>query len=93
MLVSADTKGTLRLWKKNISQAGKGFSLESMRANDLEQWKPHHTIQAHSESISCLYVKGEHLVTGSSDSCVKIWKITREGKSIGSIPQFDPHLY
>jgi elongator complex protein 2 len=81
MIVSADTKGTLRLWRKNISQAGKGFSLGLMRANDIKQWKAHCTIQAHSESISCLFVEGEYLVTGSSDSCVKIWKVTVEDKS------------
>lgn len=80
MIVSADTKGTLRLWRKNIFQAGKGFSLGLMLAN-VEQWKAHHTIQAHSESISCLFVKGEHLITGSSDSCVKIWKVAVEDKS------------
>jgi WD40 repeat protein len=78
--VSADTKGTLRLWRKNISQAGKGFSLVLFRANDIGQWKTHRIIQAHSKSISCLYVKGEHLVTGSSDSCVKVWKVTEERK-------------
>ena len=36
MIVSADTKGTLRLWRKNISQAGKGFSPGLMRANGIE---------------------------------------------------------
>jgi WD40 repeat protein len=81
MIVSADTKGTLRLWRKNTSQAGKGFYLGLMRANDIEQWRAHCTIQAHSESISCLYVKGEHLVTGSSDSCVKFWKVAVEDDS------------
>ena len=81
MIVSADTKGALRLWRKNLSQAGKGFSFGLMRANDIEQWKAHCTIQAHSESISCLFVEGEYLVTGSSDSCVKIWKVTAEDKS------------
>ena len=86
--MSADTKGTLRLWRKNISQAGKGFSLGLLRANDIGQWKAHRTIQAHSKSISCLNVKGEHLVTGSSDSCVKIWKVTKECKS--GISKFYP---
>jgi elongator complex protein 2 len=86
IIVSADTKGTLRLWRKNISQAGKRFSLGLFRANDIGQWKAHHTIQAHSKSISCIYVKGEHLATGSSDSSVKIWKITEECKS--SISKF-----
>ena len=81
IIASADTKGTLRLWRKNISQAGKGFPLRLLRANDIGQWKAHRTIQAHSKSISCLYVNGEHLVTGSSDSCVKIWNVTNEGKS------------
>lgn len=81
MIASADAKGALRLWKKNISQAGKGFSFGLIPANKLEQWNTHLTIQAHSESISSLYVKGEHLVSGSSDSCVKIWKVTGEDKS------------
>lgn len=81
MIVSADSKGTLRLWKRNMSQAGKGFSFALMRANGIGQWKENRTIQAHSDSISCLYVKGENLVTGSSDSCVKIWKVTEEDKS------------
>lgn len=81
IIVSADTKGTLRLWRKNMSQAGKGFSVGLLRANDIGQWKAHRTIQAHYKSISSLYVKGEHLVTGSSDSCVKIWKVTEECKS------------
>ena len=79
--MSADAKGSLRLWRKNISQAGKGFSLGLLRANDIGQWKAHRTIQAHSKSISCLYVKGEHLITGSSDSCVKIWKVTEKCKT------------
>lgn len=86
--MSADTKGTLRLWRKNISQAGKGFSLGLLGANDIGQWKALRIIQAHSISISCLYVKGEHLVTGSSDSCVKVWKVTEECKS--DISKFYP---
>lgn len=90
MIVSTDAKGTLRLWKKNISQAGKGFCLILMQANDVEQWKAHRTVQAHSESISCLYVKGEYLVTGSSDSCVKIWKMIEEDKS--DISRFYPPI-
>ena len=93
--MSADTKGTLRLWRKNISQAGKGLSLGLLRTNDIGQWKAHRAIQAHSKSISCLFVKGEHLVTGSSDSCVKIWKVTEECKSDISkfYPYFDPHVF
>lgn len=86
--MSADTKGTLRLWRKNISQAGKRFSFGLLRANDIGQWKAYRTFQAHSKSISCLYVKGEHLVTGSSDSCVKIWKVIEEDKS--GISRFYP---
>ena len=85
IIVSTDTKGTLRLWRKNISQAGKGFSLGLLRANDIGQWKALRTIQAHSKSISCLYVKAGHLVTGSSDSCVKFWKVGEECKQILSL--------
>ncbi|KDR83805.1 hypothetical protein GALMADRAFT_236196 [Galerina marginata CBS 339.88] len=38
------------------------------------QWNITSTIQAHSKSISTLCVQGSRIVTGSSDSSVKIWK-------------------
>ncbi|KAF9482447.1 WD40 repeat-like protein [Pholiota conissans] len=38
------------------------------------EWENSVAIQAHSNSISTLCVQGDRIVTGSSDSSVKIWK-------------------
>ncbi|KAG5638999.1 hypothetical protein H0H81_007907 [Sphagnurus paluster] len=48
------------------------------------QWTRTGKAQAHIKSISSLCVLDEWLATGSSDACVKIWKIIRNGEDSGT---------
>ncbi|KAF8165405.1 WD40 repeat-like protein [Crassisporium funariophilum] len=63
IIISADAKGALRSWRRGSSQAGKALD---------------GSIQAHSEGISSVCVQGNRIVTGSSDSLVKIWQLVEE---------------
>ncbi|KAF4619125.1 hypothetical protein D9613_005202 [Agrocybe pediades] len=63
-LLSANDTGVLILWKKTSNQAGKPTSCWNLVA----------TAQAHKRSISTLSVLDTRIVTGSSDSSLKIWK-------------------
>ncbi|EPT02855.1 hypothetical protein FOMPIDRAFT_1159982 [Fomitopsis schrenkii] len=61
--VSADDKGVLRVWRRAFDQAC------------LPPWRTTCAKQAHEKSISALAVQGTLLITGSSDSRVKIWRV------------------
>lgn len=50
------------------------------------QWKNTANIQAHLKAISTLCVQGNRVITGSSDSCIKIWSFV-EGNEQGSLFQ------
>ncbi len=43
--------------------------------NPAPQWKSTMIVQAHRKSISCLEVLGDVVVTGSSESMIKVWHI------------------
>ncbi|KAH9482449.1 Elongator complex protein 2 [Psilocybe cubensis] len=62
ILIAANEAGMLNCWRKK--------SLDS-------EWTLTSTDQAHSASISTLSVQGARIVTGSSDSSIKIWKYTQ----------------
>ncbi|KAI9001254.1 WD40 repeat-like protein [Trametes punicea] len=57
--VSADEKGVIRLWKKPPDS----------------QWRSCAAQQAHKGSIVSLAIQGRLVVSGASDSAVKVWQI------------------
>ncbi|KAH9844010.1 WD40 repeat-like protein, partial [Rhodofomes roseus] len=48
-------------------------------STDDKGWKSTYTVRAHEKPISALAVHGTLLVTGASDSTVKIWRIKQNG--------------
>jgi len=48
-------------------------------------------IQAHLKAISTLCVEGNRVITGSSDSCIKIWSFV-EGHEKGSLSPLTKQL-
>jgi len=49
------------------------------------QWTNSCSLKAHTKSISTISVLGDCIVTGSSDSSVKVWKVLK-GAEKGIIP-------
>lgn len=78
LFVSADENGLLKCWRNFGSEACIIYS-NSGRTNlitvDL-QWKATGITQAHSKPVSAIAVLDQCLVTGGSDSNVKIWKLS-----------------
>ncbi|KAI0254274.1 WD40 repeat-like protein [Lactifluus subvellereus] len=63
-ILSTDDTGSLRLWR-----------------NSNSSWAPSPKVQAHTKAVSALCVNTEAgcIVTGSSDSQLKVWKIAEQG--------------
>ena len=81
LFVSGDDKGVLRFWKFDGSQAcSSGVSSMDTHNNASSlQWKSFAAHRAHRSGISSLAAFGQIVVTGASDSMVKVWK-THEDK-------------
>ncbi|KAH7930113.1 WD40 repeat-like protein [Leucogyrophana mollusca] len=75
--VSADDKGWLRCWRKSGLQA---------RLASRCIWLTTATVQAHEKAISSLCVFDRFVVTGSSDSSVKVWNI-HQAEENGGLPE------
>ncbi|KAI0269264.1 WD40 repeat-like protein [Gloeopeniophorella convolvens] len=72
-ILSADDTGAVMLWRKAESK-----------------WASSQTLQAHEKAISalCVLANGDCIVTGSSDSSLKVWKVGEQGnlEEVQSIP-------
>ncbi|KIY51598.1 WD40 repeat-like protein [Fistulina hepatica ATCC 64428] len=66
ILVSGDDKGVLKCWNKRNSQVSQSLNL---------WWVVSGRHPAHSQSISTICVYGSCIVSGSSDSTIKIWEM------------------
>ncbi|KZS97971.1 WD40 repeat-like protein [Sistotremastrum niveocremeum HHB9708] len=73
LLASADENGVVLLRRK--TQDGK--------------WKISSKTQAHTKSISALTSSGDLLVTGASDSLVKVWSIAEHNDSLVEVQSID----
>lgn len=77
--VSGDDKGVLRCWERSGSQV----TLNSLISDPLtltcsahsSQWSVKQKIQAHGQPFSCMTYFDGYLITGSSDSAVKVWTV------------------
>lgn len=74
-LVSGDDKGHLILWNRNGSLVSSRFS----RQNEADwigiKWAPvSTTAKAHERGVTALAALGDIVVSGGSDSRVKVWK-------------------
>ena len=86
-LLSADDTGSMRLWRKLNSsvRTSRNICVLHRVLNFLialaVQWVPSPSIQAHSKSISalCSHAQAGCIVTGSSDSLLKSWKLGEQG--------------
>lgn len=79
LLVSADDKGILKLWKNDQPQVCKScLSRTSITSTLSLQWHSHVTRQAHKTGIASLAVHERYIVTGASDGIVKVWAISED---------------
>jgi elongator complex protein 2 len=92
--ISGDDKGVLRCWEKSGSQV----TPNSLAPNPLaltcsarpSQWSIKQKIKAHGQPLSCMSYFDGYLLTGSSDSTVKVWTVDPKngaGTLIVSLPQ------
>lgn len=75
-LVTADDKGSLRSWEFLDGKAGKITYTSAPVLMENFQWTHKHTVSAHKSAISSLAVYGTYIVSGASDSQVKVWELT-----------------
>ena len=76
---SGDDKGVLRCWEKSGSQV----TPNSFISNPLtltssarpSQWTVKQKVRAHGQPLSCMTYFDGYLITGSSDSTVKVWTV------------------
>jgi len=77
--VSGDDKGVLRCWEESGSQVTPNDLVPNSPAltnpSIPSQWSTRKKIQAHAQPISCMSYFDGYLVTGSSDSTVKVWTV------------------
>ena len=85
---SADEKGVVQAWRKGESEVRVYYrtSQEALLTDACRsKWVHALAVQAHRESISALTSFNDLLVTGSSDSSVKIWKIEQGEKGLTTL--------
>ncbi|KAK7049584.1 Elongator subunit elp2 [Paramarasmius palmivorus] len=76
--ISADDKGVVHYWtKEGGSQARQTLSITLRTCTHSPQWKSS-KFQAHEKAVSSMCASNDCLVTGSSDSSVKVWKFSKE---------------
>src|SRR5882757_3815966 len=76
LFVSGDDNAVVRCWQKSGSQVTSADVGQNFISLALPfQWSPKQKIQAHGKSIYCMTYYEGYLITGSSDSTVKVWTV------------------
>lgn len=73
--VSGDDKGVLRCWERSGSQVTPADLMRTPTLTNPSWWSTRQSVQAHSKPVSCMTYSNGYLITGSSDSTVKVWTV------------------
>lgn len=77
--VSGDDKGVLCCWERSGSQVTPNSLISDALTLTCSacssQWSIKQKVQAHGQPLSCMTYFDGYLITGSSDSAVKVWTV------------------